>query len=57
MYMAVKKAVKKPVKKASSVVRSDAAKAFLQVMAEYEAKNPEKFALKKDRLMEKLDNL
>ncbi len=54
MFMAVKKTTKKVVKK---IVRSDAAKAFMQVLADYEAKNPEKFAVKKERLMKKLETL
>ncbi len=56
--MTTKKTVKKAVTKAvKAVVRSDAAKAYMAVLAEYEAKNPEKFAAKKDRLMAKLETL
>ncbi len=55
--MTTKKVVKKTVKAVAKVVRSDAAKAFMQLMADYEAKNPEKYAKKKARFEEKLKNL
>lgn len=57
MYMALKKTTKRVAKTAKSVGRSDEAKAFMQMMADYEAVNPEKFALKKDRLKAKLATL
>ena len=55
--MAVKKAVKKVVKAAKKVVLSDAAKRFKALLAEYEAKNPEKYEKKKKELLAKLKNL
>lgn len=57
MFNQIMKTAKKVAKKVAAVVRSDAAKAFMQVMADYEAKNPEKYAAKKERLEAKLETL
>ena len=52
-----KSTTKKVADTVKKVGRSDEAKKFMEVMAEYEAKNPEKFALKKERLEAKLKTL
>ena len=52
-----KKAIKKAADTVKKVVMSDEAKKLMAVMAEYEEKNPEKFALKKKRLEAKLKSL
>lgn len=51
------KTVKKAVKKVASVARSKEAKEFMQLMADYEASNPERYARVKDRLEAKLKTL
>ncbi len=52
-----KTTTKKVVKAVKKVGRSDAAKAYMQLMADYEAKNPTKFALKKERMEAHLKTL
>lgn len=59
--MDTNKTVKKTIKKAADTVakvgRSNEAKVFMQLMADFEAQSPEKFALKKERLEAKLKTL
>lgn len=57
MFMAIKKTAKKAAKSVTKMVRSDAAKAYMQHMAEYEALNPTKFATKKAEMEAKLATL
>ena len=57
MFMATKKVARKTVKSIKKTIRSDEAKAYMQLMAEYEAANPEKFAQKKGRMKAKLATL
>lgn len=52
-----KSTAKKVAKVVKEVGRSDAAKAYMQLMSDYEAKNPTKFALKKDRMEAHLKSL
>lgn len=52
-----KKTVKKAVSAVKKVTRSEEAKKYMQLMADYEAKNPEKFALKKARMEAHLKTL
>ena len=52
-----KKTAKKAVKKVASVVRSEAAKKYMQLMSDYEVQNPKKFAAKKAQMEATLKSL